>query len=282
MDLGLAGALLGGILTLLSPCSVMLLPSFFAYAFTSAGRILARTGVFYLGLITTLVPMGLLAGTVGAFVGAHRTTFVTVASILVIAFGLVQLLGIPIPGLSRRDRTGEGDGSSPLSVYLLGTVYGLAGVCAGPVLGTVLTLAALGGSPLYGGLVLAVFALGMTLPLIVLALVWTRLERVRGWLRPREVRIGRWTSTWTEVVGGALMVAVGVLLLVTAGTASLGGLVPVDQQAQIEDAALRATAGIPDLVLVGAVVAIAAAVLVGTLLVARARRATARRSGGAS
>lgn len=35
MVVGLLGALVGGVLTLLSPCSVMLLPAFFSYAFTS-------------------------------------------------------------------------------------------------------------------------------------------------------------------------------------------------------------------------------------------------------
>ena len=42
MNLTLLGAFLGGILTLLSPCSVMLLPAFFAYAFSSPGALLAR------------------------------------------------------------------------------------------------------------------------------------------------------------------------------------------------------------------------------------------------
>ena len=65
MDIGYLGAFLGGLLSLLSPCSVMLLPSFFAYAFVHPSTLVTRTGVFYLGLITTLVPLGVFAGTVG-------------------------------------------------------------------------------------------------------------------------------------------------------------------------------------------------------------------------
>src|SRR5699024_1713859 len=87
MDSGRLGAFLGGILTLLSPCSAMLLPAFFSYAFASPRELLTRTGVFYLGLITTLVPLGVLAGTLGAFVNEHRFTFVTIASVVVIALG---------------------------------------------------------------------------------------------------------------------------------------------------------------------------------------------------
>src|SRR5699024_5232036 len=101
MDIGLLGAFLGGLLTLLSPCSAMLLPAFFSYAFTGPKELVARTGVFYLGLATSLVPLGVLAGTLGAFVNEHRFTFVTVASIIVIVLGALMLLNVPIPMLSR-------------------------------------------------------------------------------------------------------------------------------------------------------------------------------------
>lgn len=56
IDIGLAGATVGGLLSLLSPCSVMLLPAFIAYAFGSVRQILARTAVFYLGLVPAWCP----------------------------------------------------------------------------------------------------------------------------------------------------------------------------------------------------------------------------------
>ncbi|HSL37639.1 MAG TPA: cytochrome c biogenesis protein CcdA, partial [Arthrobacter sp.] len=66
MDIGYAGAFLGGVLTLLSPCSALLLPAFFAYAFSTKSRLVARTGLFYLGLLSTLVPLGIFAGVLGS------------------------------------------------------------------------------------------------------------------------------------------------------------------------------------------------------------------------
>jgi cytochrome c biogenesis protein CcdA len=265
MDLGLFGALLGGVLTLLSPCSVMLLPAFFSYAFTSPTALLARTGTFYLGLITTLVPLGVLAGTLGAFVSSHRTLLVTTASAVVVVLGVIMLLGIPIPMLSR---TNGMESTSTASVYALGTVYGLAGVCAGPLLGAVLSLAAIGGNALYGGIILLVFAAGMALPLLLLALVWGRFPFVRGWVRPREVAIGRWTNTWTSIVGGLLTVTVGVFLLFTSGTTSLGGVLDTSQQFRLESWVMRHAGGVPDLA-----VAIGTLAVVGSIWVlARAAR----------
>jgi len=265
MSVGLAGAFLGGVLTLLSPCSVMLLPAFFSYAFTGAGMLVARTGVFYLGLITTLVPLGMLAGSLGAVISTNRPVLVMAASVLVIVLGALMLLGIPLPGLGRLD--GQG-GASGLSVYLLGTVYGMGSVCAGPILGAVFTVAAVSGSALYGGIVLLVFAAGMVLPLLVLAFFWDRLPKLQGWLRPRQLTIGNWTNAWASVIGGAVTIALGVLLLLTDGTLAVPGVLDATTQMGLETQVLAGTAGIPDLVIAG----VAVAVLVGVYLLHRFTR----------
>ena len=253
---GYAGALVGGVLTLLSPCSVMLLPAFFAYAFTSPAKLLARTGVFYLGLVATLVPVGMLAGTLGAFLMQNRGAFVTVAASIIILLGIVQISGIPLPGFTR---SGAAEGTSIASVFLLGAIYGVAGVCAGPILGSVLMVAAVGGNAVYGGIMLAIYALGMAVPLFVLALVWDKLRIAeRGWLRPRTLRIGRWKNSWLMIISGILAIGIGTLLIVTEGTASLGGILTVDAQAATENWVVGATAGVSNLVFgLGALVLIA-------------------------
>ena len=74
------------------------------------------------------------------------------------------------------------------AAVLLGATYGLAGACTGPLLGAVLTVAAVGGSPAYGAVLLAFFALGMVVPLLVLAVAWERL-RLGERARPRRLAI---------------------------------------------------------------------------------------------
>ncbi|OKH65471.1 hypothetical protein EB73_21770 [Mycobacterium sp. SWH-M3] len=61
-------------------------------------------------------------------------------------------------------------------MFALGAVYGLTGFCSGPLLGAVLTVAVTGADPLYGALLMAVYAAGMTTPLVLLALLWDRLH----------------------------------------------------------------------------------------------------------
>jgi cytochrome c-type biogenesis protein len=260
MVIGYAGAFLGGILTLLSPCSALLLPAFFAYAFSTRTRLVARTALFYLGLLSTLVPLGVFAGTLGSLVTQHRGILVASGAGVVIALGLAQIAGIRMPSILRNNAQA---GSSRLSVFALGAVYGIAGVCTGPILGSILTVAAVGGNALYGGILLAVYALGMALPLFALSLLWDRLGiSGRRWLRPPPVIIGRWSNSWVMIISGALSIGIGVLLLVTDGTAGLGGVLTVTDQFQLESTVSGAASGVPNTVfalLAAAILAVTAA-----------------------
>src|SRR5918999_452098 len=123
---------LGGLLSLLSPCSALLLPAFFAYAFQSRGELVGRTAVFYLGLCATLVPLGMGISAVSELVYGHRSTLITVSGLLIIAFGVLQLLGGGFTfGPVERLRGGV-KGSSLVATFSLGAVYGFAGFCSGP------------------------------------------------------------------------------------------------------------------------------------------------------
>lgn len=276
MEIGYAGALVGGLLTLLSPCSVMLLPAFFAYAFVTPSKLVRYTGLFYVGLLTTLVPLGIFSASLGGLVTAHRTILVGIVAALVILAGVVQISGVPVPGLSSRSSTPEmtTDRTSAVSVFFLGAVYAVAGVCSGPILGSVLMLAALGNNPLYGAIVLALYALGMALPLFVLAVLWGRLgRRGRSWLKPRTVRIGRWQNSWTMIISGLLSVGVGVLLLASSGTEALAGLFTIDTQYAAESWVTNDLSAAWDVWVVVAAIVVFAGVGVGYLL--RQRRQAA-------
>ncbi|MEV7683453.1 cytochrome c biogenesis CcdA family protein [Streptomyces sp. NPDC088341] len=262
-DIGYPVALLGGLLALLSPCSALLLPAFFAYSIDSAGRLLARTGIFYLGLATTLVPLGAAGSFAGRLFYGHRDLLVALGGWLIIALGLAQILGLGfasrrIAGLSGRIRP-----TTALSVYALGLVYGLAGFCAGPILGSVLTVAALNGTPVYGSVLLAVYALGMAVPLFLLALLWERygLGR-RTWLRGRAFRAGRFELHTTSLLSGFFFVVLGTVFLVFDGTTALPGLLSVDASFEVERWARGAAAAVPDWALLTAVALVAVVVVV--------------------
>ncbi|MDF6019835.1 cytochrome c biogenesis CcdA family protein [Streptomyces sp. JH34] len=270
-DIGYFAALLGGLLALVSPCSALLLPAFFAYSVGSASRLLARTGVFYAGLATTLVPLGAAGSYAGRLFHGHRDALVLGAGWLIIGLGVAQIAGLGFASRRIAALGGRIRPTTAVSVYALGAVHGLAGFCAGPILGSVLTVAAVSGSPVYGGLLLAVYALGMAVPLFVLALLWDRFDLGRRpWLRGRPLRAGRFGTHSTSLVSGLLFIGLGTLFLVYDGTTALPGLLDVDESFAVEQWARRLGARVPD---VAALTAVVAAALLGlTVHVLRRRR----------
>lgn len=266
-EIGLLGAFLGGLLTLISPCSAMLLPSFFAYAFDGFGRLVARTAVFYLGLATTLVPLGAAAGFFGALLTQHRTTLTLVSGLVLIGLGILQISGKGFGFSTAQQLTGRIHIASGLSVYALGAVYGLAGFCAGPLLGSVLTVSAAGGQALYGAVLLAVFALGMAFPLFLLALLWERFRLgQRAWLRGREVAIGPLRLHTTNIISGLVFVVIGLMFVLTEGTANLGGLTDVDTQFAVQAWLQQIIAGVSNTAVLLALTLIALAAVLWKIL----------------
>ncbi|GAA2967584.1 MULTISPECIES: cytochrome c biogenesis CcdA family protein [Streptomyces] len=256
--IGYFAALLGGLLALVSPCSALLLPAFFAYSLDTTSRLLARTGIFYAGLATTLVPLGAAGSLAGRFFYGHRDALVLGAGWLIIGLGLAQIAGLGFASRRIAELSGRIRPTTALSVYALGAVYGLAGFCAGPILGSVLTVAAVSGSPVYGGLLLAVYALGMAVPLFVLALLWERFDLGRrSWLRGRTLRLGRLRLHSTSMLSGLFFIALGTLFLVYDGTTALPGLLDVDDSFAVERWAQRLGERVPDAVALGAVAAVA-------------------------
>ncbi|MCX4824136.1 cytochrome c biogenesis CcdA family protein [Streptomyces sp. NBC_01142] len=261
-DIGYLAAFLGGLLALISPCSALLLPAFFAYSIDSAGKLLARTGIFYAGLATTLVPLGAAGSFAGRLFYGHRDLLVSAGGWLIIALGVAQILGMGFASRRIAAMSGRIRPTTAVSVYALGLVYGLAGFCAGPILGSVLTVAALSGSPVYGGLLLAVYALGMAVPLLLLALLWERFDLgKRQWLRGRSLRLGRFELHTSSLLSGLFFILLGTVFLAFDGTTALPGLLSVDDSFAAEEWASGIGRAVPDWVLLIVAVAVAAVVL---------------------
>ena len=224
VEVSFLAAFLGGVLSLLSPCSALLLPAFFAYAFQGGGELVKKTGIFYLGLATTLVPLGMGISAVSRVFYGYRGTLILVAGILIIAFGTLQIAGrgFSVGPLARLQGRIKGDSAG--ATYALGAVYGFAGFCSGPILGAVLTVAAASGQVLQGAGLLAVYAAGMAFPLLLMALLWNRFDLGhRRWLRGREVSLGRFHFHTTSLISGFMFILIGVLFIVYEGTSALEG-----------------------------------------------------------
>lgn len=215
----MAIALAAGVLSFLSPCVLPIVPPYLA--FMSGISMADLTGAegrprkspivpavaFVLGLSTVFLFLGFTASAFGAFFLRNSQTFADLAGIMVMVFGAHFLGVITIPFLNREARIDAGDqGGTTFGAYLLGLAFAFGWTpCIGPQLGAILALAANEASLTRGTLLLAVYALGLGIPFLLVAAFLPRLAGPLRWFKARMERIER--------IMGLLLWTIGLLML---------------------------------------------------------------------
>ena len=257
-------AFLGGVLTLLAPCSVMLLPAFFSYAFQSPRKLFARCGIFWLGLLTPLIPLGAALSSVVALIREHSAFITQVIALMVIIAGLITLFSLDVPVFRVRSlETASQSRDTAWAVYLLGITYGIAGVgCAGPILGAVLATSSLGGSVVEGIIAVIFYSAGMAFPLLALALLWQHSAgRIQAIVRPKPVTLLKRQTTWTNVVSGLVLIILGFTIFKIDLSNPLGGIVSIDTLASWEESIMGLFGTLP-----AWVITLAGALIIGAIV----------------
>ena len=257
-------AFLGGVLTLLAPCSVMLLPAFFSYAFQSPQKLIARCGIFWLGLVTPLIPLGAALSSVVSLIREHSAFITQVIALLVIIAGLITLFSLDVPVFRVRSlETASQSRDTAWAVYLLGITYGIAGVgCAGPILGAVLATSSLGGSVVEGIIAVIFYSAGMAFPLLALALLWQHSAgRIQAIVRPKPVTLLKRQTTWTNVVSGLVLIILGFTIFKIDLSNPLGGIVSIDTLASWEESIMGLFGTLP-----AWVITLAGALIIGAIV----------------
>lgn len=239
MDVGLLAAFVGGTLALISPCSALVLPAFFASTAGTGRGVAIHGAVFFAGLVAVLVPLGMGAGAVGGVFTSHRSGIIAAAAVVMVLMGVAQMFGFgfdPARALPDRadPRVRAAEATGWVRTGLLGAASGVAGFCAGPILGSILTMAAARGDSLSAGVLLACYGAGMVVPLVVVAAWWQRSDRPRRGLRGREFEVLGRRFHSTSVFTGAVIVVVGWAFWATNGFLSAPEFVSLDTQAWLQ------------------------------------------------
>ncbi len=179
MDLGLVvSAALAGLMSFFSPCIVPLLPVYIGILTTDANSeklsLAARSAntiAFVLGICCVFVSLGAASGALGQ---ALNSPYVAIAlGILVIVLGLHLAGVLKVSFLNREKRANLSKicVSSAFGAFVLGLAFSFGWTpCVGPILGTILALAAEQGSALVGAGLLLVYALGLCVPFVAITL----------------------------------------------------------------------------------------------------------------
>lgn len=185
MDVTLYGALIGGIISFISPCVLPLVPPYLCYmagvsldqlvgdkqSDRSQLYILFVAFCFVLGFTTVFVALGTSASVIGQFMLRHQTILGQVSGVVIIIMGLHFLGVFRIGFLYKEARADAGEvRSGPFGSYVMGLAFAFGWTpCIGPILATILAVAGAEGSAAHGALLLGVYSMGIGVPFMLAA-----------------------------------------------------------------------------------------------------------------
>ena len=227
LEISYLGALLAGLISFLSPCVLPLVPPYLCFlAGTTldqltdgdtiepgiSARVFVSAIMFVLGFTTVFVALGAAASWIGQVVLEYQRELSIAAGIVIIIMGLHFLGLFRIAFMNREARFHHNARpAGPFGAFAIGLAFAFGWTpCIGPVLGTILAVAASEDQVGYGASLLAVYSLGIGVPFLLAALA------VGPFLRFMQ-KFKRYMGMVEKAMGG-LLVVTGILFLTGAFT----------------------------------------------------------------
>lgn len=217
---GVAGALAAGIVSFLSPCVLPLVPAYVSYvAGESLSDLQGRADratrwaaiglalVFVAGFSTVFVLLGAGASAAGGLLRSHLRELGIAAGIVVIVFGLVMMGALRLTPLQRDLRFHlDIPGGRAIGAYVLGAAFAFGWTpCIGPVLASILAVAAVNNTVGGGIALLAIYSIGLGIPFVAAA-------AFTGAFLRHGRRLGAFGRR-LQIVAGAVLIVMGIAML---------------------------------------------------------------------
>ena len=208
----LVAAFVAGVAALFAPCCItVLLPSYLGNIFKEKYKIFFMTFIFFLGVLTVFLPIGLGASYLAQLFSQYHNAIFTVGGIFLVVLGVTMLLG---KKFTTPTSVRDGMKGHVSSVYVLGIFSAIATTCCAPVLAGVLALSVASGTIVWGALYTLAYVVGMTLPLFIIAIFLDKAnltERFTNAKKTVAMRIGgfSWKITVSEMISGLIFLLMG-------------------------------------------------------------------------
>lgn len=203
-------------LSFLSPCVLPMVPVYLAslYGPEIFASHCARMPVFLhslsfvLGFAIFFVLLGAIAGFTGRAIIPDYYLLGKISGSLLVFFGLFIILSTRVSWLNYEKRLAPAAGKTTgyLRSFLIGAAFSLSWTaCIGPILGSVLAIASVQATAWQGASLLAVYALGLGLPFLVISVAFDSLQ---PWLK----RVNRYAGI-VRIISGLLLITIGIFIL---------------------------------------------------------------------
>lgn len=222
IEVTLAGALIAGLLSFLSPCVLPLVPAYLSYiSGVSVNELrqhdrqeasmrrhaLMQSLWFVAGFSLIFIALGVSATLIGRWLLMHMDILGKLAGIIIIVFGLhyAGMIRIPLLMMEARFEAKGVNARHGLGALILGAAFAFGWTpCIGPILGAILAVAGTQDELSRGVMLLAVYSLGLAVPFLLAALATDSFLRwSQGFKRYFSV---------VEKCSGVLLIIVGLLI----------------------------------------------------------------------
>jgi len=217
----------------LLPCTLAILPAFFAYTFKEKKEITKMTLVFFAGFSLIFVILGIVASVLGQSLTtlqvADTKMLVFIAGIFLIAFGIMTMLGLGFNFM----RPGKNTSHDIFGTFTFGIFFGLGwSACLGPVLAGILLIAATFQNYIYAGLLLFAYSLGLFVPLFIISILFDKYNLTqKPFIRGKEFEVKILGKTFfihtTKIIAGLLLIGTGALFIKYNGTSVINTADPL-------------------------------------------------------
>jgi len=218
-NLTLMLAFTGGVMSFLSPCVLPLIPGYLSFITGLSASELERGGsavwraslapsiLFVIGFSAIFISLGASVSTVGKWLLTNQPLLTRTGGLLVILLGLFVIGWLRLSPLYREKRFHLD--KMPLGVWgapLAGAAFAFGWTpCVGPILSAILLKAGTVETAGRGMLMLAVYSLGLGVPFVVSALLFSFFMGFSGWIKRRYALV--------TYISGGLLIYMGVLML---------------------------------------------------------------------
>jgi cytochrome c-type biogenesis protein len=219
-DVGIWAALLAGLLSFTSPCVLPLIPAYLSFISgvsidqlqSSENRtaVLRKTiytaFVFVLGFSTVFILLGAGATAVGSLLKEYQDIISKVFSVIILIFALHFLGVYRLKFLAFEKKVhATVKPLNLLSIYVVGLAFAFGWTpCVGPILGSILGVAAAKETISQGIYLLVAYSLGLAIPFMLTAIAMNSLLEVFSWVK-RHFRL-------IEILSGVLLLILAVLM----------------------------------------------------------------------
>lgn len=215
-------AFIAGILTFLAPCTLPLVPGYLGFISGVSAQDLqdplksksARRKIFLNGLLFVIgfsfifILLGSLLGLGGSALAQYRIWLSRIGGIFVILFGLFMIGVMRLPFLNAEKNIGRIRAlkpGNPASSLIFGATFAFGWTpCVGPILGSILTLAAASATVGQGAFLLSVFSLGLAAPFLIIAV---GIGSASNYIS----KLSKYLNV-ISIIGGLFLIFLGILL----------------------------------------------------------------------